>query len=241
MKILLTRDYDQFKTVPGNRNTDINHINNLIKLNAKENMLWMYPATVTKDNYLIDGQNRREACRAQDWEFPYVVSDKTLAELGDNIVALTNTAQKGWRPPNFIDFYAAHGKEQYLFLRELMDEHKFTHPIIMQLVVGKTGSADIKLGNLKLYTSPDEKRAVEEILAEYAKLKGTITGVVLHDSRFASAMRTVFKDYTAEEIITQLARTPLKVTSQRGVKDYLRVMEDVINYKKHERNYMRFF
>lgn len=31
-----------------------------------------------------------------DWDFAYVVSDKTLAELGEPIVALTNTAQLRW-------------------------------------------------------------------------------------------------------------------------------------------------
>ena len=241
MKILATKEYEQFKKVVGNRPIDINHVNYLIKLNSEENLLWQYPGAVTKDGYLTDGQHRLKACEINNWDFYYTVSDKNLEDLGDNIVALTNTAQKGWVIKNFINFYAEHGKEQYIFLQELMTDYKLTQPIIMQLISGKTGSKDIKLGKLKIYTTSQEKDVVLELINEYSVLRDTISSLILNDSRFAGAMRTVFKDFSAQEIVDNLARTPIKITHQRGIKDYLRVMEDVINYKKHEKNYIRFF
>ena len=114
MKILATKEYDQFKTITGNRSVEVNHVNHLVSLNSEVNLLSQFPGTVTKDGYLFDGQHRLAACKANDWDFYYTVSDKTLAELGDTIVALTNTAQRKWGIPNFIHYFTSHGREQYL-------------------------------------------------------------------------------------------------------------------------------
>lgn len=219
----------------------MNHVNYLIKLNSEENLLWQYPGAVTKDNYLTDGQHRLKACEVNGWDFYYTVNDKNLSEIGDNIVALTNTAQKGWKVKDYINFYAQHRNEQYMFLQELMAEYKLAHPIVMQLIAGKSGARDIRLGKLKIYSTTDEKGVVMELLTEYTALRGTISSLILSDSRFAGAMRVVYKDFSSEEIIDNLTRTPIKITHQRGIKDYLRVLEDIINYKKHEKNYHRFF
>lgn len=241
MKIQATKEYGQFKTILGNRAVDMNHVNYLVKLNSKENLLWQFPADVTKDGYLWDGQHRLEACRANDWEFYYTVSTKTLAELSDDIVAKTNTAQKRWTMSDYITFFAAHKKEQYVFLQELMKEYKLSHAIILRLSAGKSRERELKLGILILFTTDEEKAVIEELCRQYIELRGTIPTLILSHSPFAAAMRTVFKDFNAQEIKQAVDRMARAFSPQRTVKDYLREMEEIINYKKHEKNYIRFF
>lgn len=241
MRIQSTKDYDQFKKIVGNRSIDINHINYLVKLNSENNMLWQFPGEVTKDGYLWDGQHRLEAAKANDWEFYYTISDKTLAELSENIVAITNTAQKRWNVPDYIHFYASHDKAQYVFLQEMIQEYKLSHALVLKLVTGKEQNKEIKLGNLKLFATPEEKELIIELLTEYTSLRGTIASVMLNHSVFAGAMRTVFKDFSAKELKDHIERSPRTITSQRTIKDYLREFEEIINYRKHEKSYIRFF
>lgn len=241
MKILTTTDYDQFKTVKGNRAIDMNHVNHLVEINSKEHLLNQFPATITKDNYLWDGQHRLAACKANNWEFPYTVSDKTLAQLNDDIVAITNIAQKRWGVPNFIDFHAAHEKEQYIFLQYLMKEYRLPHSIIMKLVAGKEQSVAIKLGKLSLFITPDDKTYIEDVIKQYVELRGVVPAALIMHGSFAGAIRTIFKDYTAKDLQIAIERTPIQIVVQRGIKDYLRMFEEIINYRKQEKNYIRFF
>lgn len=241
MKIQATRDYKQFKTVPGNRPVEINHVNYLVKLNSKNNLLWQYPGSVTKDGYLTDGQHRLAAAEANEWDFYYTIGDQTLEELGDTIVATINTAQRGWKPINYIKFYAAHKKEQYAFLLDLMQEYHFSHAVILKLVTGKPSEASLKRGELHFFETAEDKQVIEDIVKEYAKLRGTVAAVILSHTMFAAAMRTVFKYFSAEDLEIAFARTPIRLEPQRGTKDYLRNLEEILNYKKHEKNYTRFF
>ncbi len=241
MKIQVTKEYDQFKKIVGNRPIDMNHVNYLVKLNSENNLLWQFPADVTKDGYLWDGQHRLEACRANDWDFYYTQSDKLLSELTDNIVAITNTAQKKWIMADYINFYSAHKKEQYVFLQELMTENKLTSAIVLKLLAGKSLQHEVKLGMLSLYQTSDDKAYLEELVTEYVSLRGVIPQAILSHSSFAGAARTMFKDFSAQDIKIAIERAPISLTPQRGVKDYLRIMEEIINYRKMEKNYHRFF
>lgn len=242
MKILMTSDHDQFKKVPGNRPVEVNHVNDLIALNAKENMLWMYPGTITKDGYLIDGQHRLEACRAQGWKFPYIISDKTLAELGDSIVALTNTAQKGWRVADFVNFYAQHGREQYIFLAQLMDTYKTNHPNILTLITGHMQTSAIKHGDLKIYSTPEDKQTIIDMLDGYAILREVLPYSVYCSSKFTSALRVIFQLMNAEQLKSEIIRAAgVTIEPQVNREEYLRLFERVCNWHRMEKSFIRFF
>lgn len=240
-KILVTKDYDQFKTIVGNRPVDVNHVNHLVKMNSRENMLWMFPASVTKDNYLFDGQHRLEACRANNWDFYYTVSDKTLAELGDTIVALTNTAQKAWGIPDFIHYFTSHGKEQYVFLRQLMDTYKMNNTNILMLVSGASQARAIRRGDLKIFSTEEDKQTVIDLLDGYKVLKDVVPNDVWVSQKFTTAIRTVFGSMSAEELKSEIIRSNITLERKVNVKDHFRQLEEAVNYRKNEKNHVRFF
>lgn len=241
MKILSTKDYDQFKSILGNRGVDMNHVNHLVELNSKENLLWMFPGTVTKDGYLFDGQHRREASRSQGWDFYYVVSEKTLAELGEPIVALTNTAQKRWGILDFIHYYTKHGREQYVFLTQLMDTYKMSDTNILTLVSGAAQSRAIKRGELKIFSTEEDKQAVMDMLDGYKLLQDIVPTAVWVSKPFAAAIRTVFGSMSAEELKSEIIRSNTTLKRELNATEQLRQLENVVNWHKSEKNHIRFF
>ncbi len=219
----------------------MNHVNKLIALNSKRNLLWQFPGNVTKDGFLWDGQHRLKAAEANKWDFFYTVSDKTLEELGDSIVPQTNTAQLSWKPADYINWYAVKGNEQYVFLEELMSEYKLTYSPVLNLIKGGSYTSAIKSERLTLFSSPDEKQGIRDLLDEYLKLKGAIAPNIFTESRFVRGLRTIFKYVSSEQIIAALEKAPIQLVAVRFTKDYLRQFEEIFNYHKSERSYVRFF
>lgn len=240
-KILQTKDYDQFKTIVGNRDIDIDHVNYLVKLNSKENLLHLFPGTVTKDGYLFDGQHRLEAAKANDWDFFYTVSEKTLAELGDTIVALTNTAQKRWAIKDYINYFVKHGKEQYIFLTQLMDTYKMSYTNVLSLTSGSSQTRSIRVGELKIFTSEEEKQIVIDMLDQYIFLKDFVPGDIFLHRAFVMAVRTVFNSMSAEDLKGEIIRSGIDFTRKANTTDYLRLLESIVNFKRQEKNHIRFF
>lgn len=241
MLIKSTKDYGQFKFIVGNRDIDMNHVNKLVKLNSEVNLLWQFPGLVTKDGYLWDGQHRLKAAEANDWDFYYTVSDKTLAELGDSIVPLTNTAQLPWKPMQYINWYAKHGNEQFIFLQELMEEYKLTYYQIINLLRGSSTASEIRRGTLKLFNTPEDKKNIASLLEEYLLLKTGVDRKMHLDTYFIRAIRTMFKYVSAQEILEALDRAPMQLIPVRGAAEYLRQFEEAFNYRRAEKNYKRFF
>lgn len=245
MKILNTKEYNQFKIIPGNRlmktKEAINHINYLVKLNSKENLLWMFPGTVTKDGYLWDGQHRLEACRANDWDFYYMVSDKTLAELGEDIAALTNTAQRKWTILDYINYYTKHGKEQYIFLNQLMDTYKMSHTNILTLASGASQSKALSMGEVKLFSTDEDKQIILDLLDSYKDIKDVVPSKVFIHQRFVGAIRIVFGTLSSEELKAEIVRANIPLERKINMQEYLRLLESVVNYRRSEKNYQRFF
>lgn len=241
MKILNTKDYDQFKTIVGNRNIDINHVNYLVKLNSKENLLHLFPGTVTKDGYLFDGQHRLEAAKANDWDFFYTVSEKTLAELGDTIVALTNTAQRRWNIKDYINYFMQHGKEQYIFLAQLMDTYKMSYTNLLSLISGSSQTRSIRVGELKIFISEEEKQIVIDMLDQYMILKDFVPSDIFSHRAFTMAVRTVFNSMSAENLKGEIIRSGIDFTRKVNTTEYLRLLESIVNFKRQEKNHIRFF
>ncbi len=241
MEIQKTKDYKQFKTIKGNRKIDMSHVNKLITLNSEINQLWQYPGTVTKDGYLWDGQHRLEAAKAQEWDFFYTTSDKVLSELRTNLVPITNTSQLKWQIADYINYYARNGKEQYLYLEELIQEYGWSHALIISLLRGESKSAALKKGILSLFENEDDKEYNRLLLDGYRDIVDAVPAVVYRDSIFARAMREIFKQLSSEDVKRTLEKTTTQIVSMRHKADYLRQFETLYNHGRQEKNYLRLF
>lgn len=73
-KILVTTNYDIFKSLNFNRDKSKEHINNIVKMLKKENLLHLHPIIVNEQMELIDGQHRLEAAKELNLPVYYIKS-----------------------------------------------------------------------------------------------------------------------------------------------------------------------
>lgn len=144
MEILTTTDYDQFKYFVSNREVDKTHVRKLVASIEQKNLMYIRPAIVTDEMYVIDGQHRIEACRLLNVPVYYIVTEGlTKADI-----AILNTAQKNWTRLDFINFYAIEGKQEYMTFSKLVNRFPFMRVSCLLELVGDHRKTKIREGIL---------------------------------------------------------------------------------------------
>jgi hypothetical protein len=114
-KVYKTNDLSIFKTLPGNRVPNLQHINRLTYSINKYGMK-CNPILVNDKWEVIDGQHRLEAAKiAKTYIFYIITPGYTLKE-----VHTLNLNQKNWSKSDYMDGYANMGIESYIKLREFV-------------------------------------------------------------------------------------------------------------------------
>lgn len=241
-KIYSTKDYDQFKTVVGNRPVNITHVNRLIEEIARENLLESFPAFISSDGYMLDGQHRLKAAKANDLEYFFTVSSKTANE---HSIGFINSAQKLWTLDDFVHFYAENGNAQYQFLEEQAKKYNLTSARLIALCssVSALIVSRAKKGLLHIFTTEDEKQYLSELLDAYVALKSTFPVEVWGHYKFMGAIKSMFKQVSVEDINAKMAKYPGVFEYKRTTNEYLRQFEDIFNKFKREgkSDFYRFF
>jgi len=112
-KVYQTNDLSTFKTLPGNRVPNLQHINRLI-YSIKKYGMKCNPILVNERLEVIDGQHRLEAAKsAGTYVYYIIVPGYHLAE-----VHTLNLNQKNWAKTDYMEGYANMGIEPYVKLRE---------------------------------------------------------------------------------------------------------------------------
>lgn len=239
-EIIKSNNYDQFKRIIGNREVVMNHINDMVQIINQVNLLSVFPFVVTQDGYLVDGQHRLAACKANKWDFYYLVIPFLLDEV---VVALINSHQLKWRPEDYLNFYAERGSEQYIFVKELIVKSKVSLANIIALIKPTRFSAskELKNGTLRVFSTQEEKQLAIDLLDAYLQVKPVFNHEVWMDRDFVQAFRTMIQQVSVPEIIEYVQKANIEITPQINSKDYLRVFESVFNKFRHKKNHVRFF
>lgn len=239
-KVYGTKNYDQFKTVVGNRPVNIKHVNELIKEIARENLLEDFPGFVSRDGYMLDGQHRLKAAKANNLEYFFRVSLKLAKE---HQIGFINSTQKKWQLDDFVHFYAENGNEQYQFIEELAKENGLTSARVIDFITSGGLKRGAKQGRLYGFRSLEEKQALSEALAAYVALKPIFAYDVWSHYKFMRAMKKLLEKVSVAEIVTQIEKYPKDFEYKRTTNEYLRQFEEIFNRYKHEDSdtYYRFF
>lgn len=237
-QILRTKNYKQFKSIKGNRKIAIGHVNHLVKMIARYNLLPQFVGVVTKDGFLIDGQHRNKAAEANKlWFYFTVIPEK----IDDIIVSLVNSVQLRWTIDDYVNFFADRGEKQYVWLRDLHYKHKIGNSTLMSLFKNKAGIPELRNGHLKFYDTSDEEQYLLALLDGYLEVKPYLDRNVWSDQDFVVALRKMFQQINSKELIVAIDRWGKIIPQQDHEKDYLRVFEEVLNKGKHEKSHIRFF
>lgn len=118
-----TTNYKQFKTLPHNREINKRQVIN-IENSIKILDLTMFSPIMVKNNYIIDGQHRFNAC--MNLGLPvYFIELNTLAEKDVvTAIALLNNNSKNWSAEDFLHLYCQLGVESYMKVKDFMNDTK---------------------------------------------------------------------------------------------------------------------
>ncbi len=241
LQIKRTKNYDQFLTIKGNRKVQMGHVNILVKMIAKYNLLPHFIGVVTKDGYIIDGQHRLQAAKANDLWYYFSIIPETIDDI---IVSLVNAVQLKWTTDDYINFFADRGVEQYVWIRDVHNQSKVSNSSLMSYFLGKEGGTNLALmrrGDLKLFSTPEDQDILLALLQGYLDLKGHLDKEIFVDQDFIRALRVIYQQFNSEQVIAAIDDYGKLITKQNHAKDYLRVFESVMNKGKHEKNHIRFF
>ena len=112
-KVYRTNDLSTFKSIPGNRSINLQHVNRLIYSINKYGMK-CNPILVNEELAVIDGQHRLAAAKnAGTFIYYIIVNGYSLTE-----VHTLNLNQKNWGKIDYMEGYADMGLEPYVKLRE---------------------------------------------------------------------------------------------------------------------------
>lgn len=164
-----TMDYDVFVKNKSNRAIHERTVKRLMKSIQSQNLLDLHPIKVNKDFEIIDGQHRLEAARRLKIEIPYIIDERLTTTSMLNL----NTSQKSWELCNYFDAYVNEGIEDYVKLREFIEENKgLSLSNALQVLGGDRSGvffAQFKEGNYKF---PDEEYK-KECVQKYRYIKET--------------------------------------------------------------------
>lgn len=116
-KIFVSKDYDKFKTLGGNRFVDhsakiVESIKNIGQLIA--------PIIVNEKFEIIDGQNRFEAYKKLELPVYYVIAEG----YGINECVAMNSVSKNWTTDDYINSYSELGHWDYQILKDFIGKFK---------------------------------------------------------------------------------------------------------------------
>jgi len=241
-QIQVTKDYNIFKTLSSNRQVNQNHVKQLQKsLQENPHLFETRPILVNENMFVIDGQHRLQAAKANNSPVYYVVGEGITVEDTRSL----NTTQNNWAPIDFARSYASTGNKNYKeFLSAVA---KF--PGIPQSVVrsylgnGNTHSEVETFKNgLFVVTRPILSNLY---LEQLDTIKNSLPGLVLSRS-YGQAFYTLFEKpdvFDYDYFVSKLAQEGTHVLMRRSatLKDTIRCIEDVYNYNRPEKNHVRFY
>lgn len=250
MQIAKTTEYKIFKKIATNRELDKFHLFNLTKAIIKKNLLAENPIIVNSKMEVIDGQHRLEVAKNNNLEVYYIVSDQVMEED----IRLLNTVNRNWHLTDYLDSYIKQQKPGYLYLKDYTEKTGLSLSNAMLILGGmkQTNLRDnyatvglrtlFKMGDFKV-TQSKLGEQIAEIITDLMALCQTNEH---NDREFIRAVINIFSsqdnpDKIFTEIFKNAARSGIKINRRANITEYLRQLEDLHNFGKHDEGKIRLY
>lgn len=230
-----TTNYGMFQLMKGNRAVDYNHVKRLKRSMEKDPHLFASnPIQVNENNYIIDGQHRRQA--AQELGVPVYYTVSIGISLDDTRVL--NITQKRWTLLDFAQSFADSGREDYRqFLTAYRQFPNLAPSIIVMCLQGghrANGSVDFRRGEFAI---DNYERAVEWMARLTAVAEKT--HIQMNTPMTASFLQ-LFKsnpDFDFDKFLAKLDKDGARAlySTSSSVRSSLRAIEDVYNHQSNTR------
>lgn len=229
-----------FRTVAGNRKLNPHHVINLEQAIAQRNLLAQNPIIVSKDKYVIDGQHRLAAAKRMKLPIFYVMTDE--ADLHD--IRILNVNVRTWFIEDYLRSYIQQGKHDYVTLKDFAEVNGISVSIALlllsipnenyhpNLMIKEFKEGDFKVTNME---------GAQTLIKQLQDFQPYSQDGSWKDREFIRALQIAYKRVSHKAIMEKLKIHNLEIVREPNVRDYLRALEGVINFKQHGDNKIRLF
>lgn len=242
VSIFCTEDYSIFKMIEGNRGLNLHKIEKIIKeIQSGNDMLRYYPIQVKViDNLLeiLDGQHRYFICQKLKRPVHYILvtEERTMSDI-----AKVNSNVEKWTSQNFINCYVIAGNENYKLIQQYHSSYQFSVGVTLSLLTtAAPGKANGAVGSILKSSFEDGKFEVktwDEAVAfgEMAKQFNSFSN--WRSREFLMALYRIQTEAKVEMDIIYAAfqKNPQMLVEQANYKDYLLLLEKIVNVNKSKR------
>ena len=222
-----TKDYSLFKSIEGNRNKNLLHINRL-KKSMSENYLF---TTITVNEFyeIIDGNHRFDVIQELGLPLHYIICPGYgLAE-----VHILNQNSKTWNADDYLTGYCNLGYKDYIEYAKFKDKYKLGHNETMALLLGNTSksldmfySGEFKVKNLWY---------AQDLIEKILLIKPYYNGIKRRSFIFAMMSLSKNKNFIFPEFLQKLKLQPISLQDCTNVENYKALIEDIYNYHRREK------
>ena len=228
-----TTDYFLFKSIDGNRNKNLLHLNRLRK-SMEQN--YLFTVIIVNENYeIIDGQHRFEIIQELKLPLNYII----CKGYGLNEVQILNANSKNWTFDDFLNGYCNLGYRDYQIYRDFKNKYGYQHQICMTLLHGSASGDTAKMftsGKLKINNFSEAVKKAELI----PLIKPYYSGY--NRRGFILALLTVMKNpnFNFTEFLRKLEIQPTALKDCAKTTSYTALIEEIYNYHRKQKINLRY-
>jgi hypothetical protein len=233
MKINLTRDYQKFKRIRGNREVIERHVKDLLRVMEEHPI--MIPIIVNAKMEVIDGQHRLEAYKRLKFPVPYINGGNL--QLED--VQAINASARPWTPIDYARSYVELGNQHYKTYIEFRQKHDLGHDAAVWLLTGQELHRMRQTFNSGQFRVSDLEEA-ERRMEFLRQLKGTYPH--WRDVTFIKALQVATNrvGFTMERFMKRALENPDLFRYSSTIDETLLMIEEIFNRGEHKKIPIRY-
>ncbi len=227
-----TTDYKKFKFLIDNRQTARGHINKLKDaINRNPEIMKVQPILVNEKFEIIDGQHRFTAVS----ELGLPISYTQIYGLDITTARDMNVMQRRWGIEDYAFSYAKAGNVNYKAFNKYSRENPGISKTIIMVVLGGRESEsmghDFRNGKFVIKRDQDD---AEWVFEQLNKIRELTNGEIPISKPFVSALLQCLdnEEFDYDEFMRNLRQKPEMFHRTAVVRDALRMIEDIYNYRK---------
>ena len=231
-----TKDYDKFKFIASNRMLNAQHILNIMEEIQRNDLREENPIKVSKEFEILEGQHTFQACKELGLSVFYQFSDMSISDIG-----AFNSVQKSWSYKDTLNHYCVEEFEDYQILYDISQKYPYPISTLIILLSGENSKAILKAfkqGRFK----------IQQSIANIMKILDKINDFKQFDEMIYrnKTFLLVYVDllthpkFKHKQMVHKTSLVPEKFVKQTNKMDYIRMLEEIYNYKTRGEG-IRFF
>jgi len=238
LRICVTKTYDKFKRLEGNRRVLEPRVKKIISSINKVGQI-PSPIIVNEKYEVIDGQGRLEALKRLGLPVYYTI----VPGIGIDECIAMNINQSNWTLNDYIETYAETGSVSYMYLLQLLKAYgkTFQQKVIIMVTSGKkeNPSAVIKTGRFQC--TAEMYKEASNVLSYLSGFTGIFARMKGHTEYYYMALAFCYRDPEVDNVrliekVTQLQANLIPVTTMLQA---LEQIENIYNNRCRNRVYLK--